>query len=527
MGAILFSPKFVSIAGLMACLFSGVVFPPSQDDASNAQQETTKPALKSTDEADQKLEDEKTDEKLFENWADPEFCLFVGGRLHGYIEPCGCTGLSTQKGGLMRRDAVRRQLIEKGWNLVCVDSGNQIRRFGAQPFVKLQTIWQSLTNVLKFDAIAFGPDDLKTSGTDLLQAMGSAMVDENPRFVGANVQWIDTDGLAVDHRIVKVGKRKVGITAVLGNEFKGKYAEDTFKILDTDEALAKVWPKMKAQRCDVNVIVVWATDTEECIRIAKKFPHFDVLISTAGGGEPTQLPEQIKVGNHVTSMIQTGTKGMYVGVVGFFPVEAGLQLRYQRVPLDGRFEDSEEMKVVFKKYQEELEIYGLDGLGIKPVDLGNKRKYVGSLACKECHPDAYDVWKNGIDGKGGPHFKATKDLTDPSERVWVKRHHDPECLSCHVTGWNPQDYYPYKTGYLKLEDELLHGNGCENCHGPGSVHIDAENGVIPAKDEYLEDMRLTLEEAKETQCFTCHDIDNSPDFKFDEYWEKIKHYEDD
>jgi hypothetical protein len=141
---------------------------------------------------------------------------------------------------------------------------------------------------------------------------------------------------------------------------------------------------------------------------------------------------------------------------------------------------------------------------------------------------------HGIDGEGGdpgPHYHATKSLVEPGERSEIPRHFDPECLSCHVTGWNPQGFYPYKTGYLQLADQLLHGNGCENCHGPGSEHVRAEEGEIDATDEQLEQfraaVRLTLERAKASACYECHDLDNSPDFQvkgaFEKYWLQIKH----
>ena len=42
----------------------------------------------------------KTYSKLFEGWAQPQAVLLLTGRQHGYIEPCGCTGLANQKGGL-------------------------------------------------------------------------------------------------------------------------------------------------------------------------------------------------------------------------------------------------------------------------------------------------------------------------------------------------------------------------------------------------------------------------------------------
>ncbi|MEZ6090871.1 MAG: hypothetical protein R3C05_23185 [Pirellulaceae bacterium] len=101
-----------------------------------------------------------------------------------------------------------------------------------------------------------------------------------------------------------------------------------------------------------------------------------------------------------------------------------------------------------------------------------------------------------------------------------------------MTGWNPQGYYPYVSGYESLEaTPHLVANGCENCHGPGSQHVAAEEGDIAADDALLEtlraSMRLPLAKARE-RCMECHDLDNSPDFHkegaFDEYWEQVKHY---
>ena len=109
---------------------------------------------------------------------------------------------------------------------------------------------------------------------------------------------------------------------------------------------------------------------------------------------------------------------------------------------------------------------------------------------------------------------------------------DPECLSCHVTGWDPQEYIRYRTGFLnkefaETEEQLslhsrLAGNQCENCHGPGSRHIE----LIEAGEEDLakKEVAVTLEEAKSI-CYRCHDSDNSPEFDFDTYWPKIEHYD--
>ncbi len=111
------------------------------------------------------------------------------------------------------------------------------------------------------------------------------------------------------------------------------------------------------------------------------------------------------------------------------------------------------------------------------------------------------------------------------------RQFDPECVSCHVTGWAPQKFFPLTRGYESLQKTpLLAGNGCENCHGPGSRHVAIEEGDLEA-DEALRlkaqrQMRLTLAKAKNQGCAVCHDLDNSPDYVkkgFEAFWEKVKH----
>ena len=88
------------------------------------------------------------------------------------------------------------------------------------------------------------------------------------------------------------------------------------------------------------------------------------------------------------------------------------------------------------------------------------------------------------------------------------------------------------TGYRSLDaTPLLVGNGCENCHGPGSDHVAAESGAVDVDQQGRNGLRfsirLTLEQAKEKHCIQCHDLDNSPDFHvqgaFEEYWEQIAH----
>jgi hypothetical protein len=183
------------------------------------------------------------------------------------------------------------------------------------------------------------------------------------------------------------------------------------------------------------------------------------------------------------------------------------------------------------EYQGRLETLGLAGLGLKASRHPSGGKFAGSKSCADCHLSATEVYENT------PHFHATDTLLhlDPP------RQFDPECLSCHATGWEPQRYFPFQSGFLGMQETpQMVGNGCENCHGPAARHVAAENGEIDVTEEELEKLRAALrlkivenEGNKEGQvfdrgkvvqmCMQCHDLDNSPDFDFQTYWPQVVH----
>jgi hypothetical protein len=471
---------------------------------------------------------------LVADWEKPIFALFITGRQHGYIEPCGCTGLTNQKGGLLRRHSTQKILLnERGWDLVSIDAGNQVRRFGQQPLIKLEKTYEAICRAMDYDVVGMGPDDLKIPSIDYAQTILNAPEGANP-FTCANVEVVDAQ-LSNKFVVIEKNGKRIGVTMVLGDEHLPDLRQASDLTVESPaDGLSKVVPQLKAARCDLNVLIAHAS-LDKCRALAKQFPHFDLLITAGGAGDPTMQPEAIKVSadGRVTSMIQVGVKGMYVGIVGYYENNGQASIKYERVALDGRFEDSPEIKKIFIDYQNDLKQLWQAGqlADIKPRLHPSGHSFVGSDACADCHDEEFVIWEDGHDGDGGPHAHATKSLTEPNERSWVLRHYDPECVSCHMTGWNPQGFYPYQTGYLDInQDDALYNNGCENCHGPGSAHIDAENNH--ADDEALLDklrsqMRVTLEEARQSACMECHDLDNSPDFvkegAFDEYWPAIEH----
>lgn len=460
------------------------------------------------------------DPDQWRKWPTPDVTLVVTGQQNGYIEPCGCTGLDRQKGGVARRFTFMKQLRDKGWSLLPIDAGNQVRRFGRQAEIKLQQSVKAM-QLMDYQAIGFGPEDLRLGVGELL-AVAAGDSPDDTMFASANVVLIDPS-LMPKFKIVEVNGIKVGITSILDPSALETQLSDDITLGPKERAAMESATLMKESGADFRVLMFFGKE-EDAKKLVQDVPGFDLVVAAGGYGEPTYQPEEIE--NARTRMIVTGNKGMYAGLVGIYKQAP---LRYARVALTHEFEDAPEMRQVMKEYQDQLRDIGLQGLGLlPPIPHGSGQKFVGTAKCAECHTTAFDIWSST------PHAVATDDIVmPPKERGDIARHFDPECLSCHVTGWNPQEYYPYESGYLTLEgSKHLHGSGCENCHGPGSEHSAAEVEGSQVSDERREELRqamiLPLEKARE-KCMTCHDLDNSPDFHEEDafedvYWPEVEHY---
>ncbi|MCE9627633.1 MAG: cytochrome c family protein, partial [Candidatus Eisenbacteria bacterium] len=87
--------------------------------------------------------------------------------------------------------------------------------------------------------------------------------------------------------------------------------------------------------------------------------------------------------------------------------------------------------------------------------------------------------------------------------VDVNRESTPECVTCHVVG------YQQSGGFHASEDAGKLGNvQCENCHGMGTQH--EALAAAPAK-------------VTEATCRSCHNSTTSPNFDFAVFQPHIVH----
>lgn len=110
--------------------------------------------------------------------------------------------------------------------------------------------------------------------------------------------------------------------------------------------------------------------------------------------------------------------------------------------------------------------------------------YVGVEACADCHSEAVAQWKTTV------HGRAYETL------VTANKQYDLSCVSCHVTGFREPG------GSEVVENEGLQSVQCEQCHGPGSLHVE---------DPSSANIRL---EAPSSVCLSCHTPEHSDTFDY-------------
>ncbi len=461
----------------------------------------------------------------YPTWPAPAAVLILSGEQHGYIEPCGCT--ENQSGGMSRRADLVQKLLDKNWPVAGLDVGGLVKRDRLQSQLKFETMLAALRD-LNYKAIGLGPEDIRLR-PDYLLSQHAPEQPDSIAFLGANVVFYESPelGTPARWRTFEHGGLKFGVTAVLGDSRRPELRQvQDVQITDAKSVLPEILQALTTEKVDLRVLLSHGS-LPEARELAKAFPAFDIILSAGGPEDPDGRPEV--VGNSV--ILNVGRKGKHAGVLAIYP-DSDPRFRFELVQLDReRFGDSPRMIEHMRYYQQRLREQEIV-LAEPPVGHPSGATFVGAKACAECHEEEFEIW--AATGHG-----SAFDSLDPAnkrhgfERLkGIPREFDPECLCCHVTGWHPQDVYRYRSGFINEEfaaDEqqkamshLLRGSGCENCHGPGSRHIELIND---GKDELaVQQVRVTPEQAQSSNgCYMCHDLDNSPKFEFETYWPKIAH----
>ncbi|MBN2590503.1 MAG: hypothetical protein JXA96_11635 [Sedimentisphaerales bacterium] len=418
------------------------------------------------------------------------FSIFYTCDTSGHIEPCGCVG--GMAGGLSRRQTYLVQ--SKPSDFLLVDAGDVTAGYRPWEILELEYILKGYEQ-MGYHAVNVGRREVLIKYDDLKN-----LKNQYSQFVSANLQGPDGKLVFEPFVVVKLSNGyRCGIIGILDDNLQEDEIGDGLTVTPPSDALSKYLPELK-KKSDYIVLLAFA-DQDKIKEIAKQFFEVDVIV----GGDVHQATSMPLKENHSILVLNTD-KGKNVGRLNVrYTSEDELKYDGEIFVIAESMERDEYLAQLVEEYKLELKERQFrplkddeEGLSaISAMRSKNADKYIGPESCEECHEKAYKIWE---ESKHANAFKALEEKND---------HYNPKCVQCHVVGYMASD------GYISQElTPKLKNVSCESCHGRGDHHVKLESD----KEVKIEQLGM-----KQTDCITCHDEENSPEFNEEEYWEKITH----
>jgi hypothetical protein len=390
--------------------------------------------------------------------------IFFSGNELSTLRPCGCAEF--QLGGFDKRSNVWKSISPD--KRLIIDTGNLLLKTSDQDLVKFDIMIQAFA-MLGYDAvnldrqeydIAAGRGYVQASSFRIITSPGSDNMDfrkelriGDDSFV-VNVLSLDPRSEPTEDIAARFGARQAGtgLNIVIYNRMFDKIDLPSFSLLDIDV-----------------VVCLSGSDTPEVLDKTRKRPL----------------------------VISVGRYGKYIGKLTVDrPLPPALELTYQAVPVGQDLPSDIALVDLYKNYQQIVKEENL--LDKYPrLPMPGTLEYVGSKSCKVCHEVEY------AQCLPMRHSIAWKTLVN------VGSQYDPECVVCHVVGLK------YQGGFTSArKTPELRNVGCEECHGPGSRHV--------------ETLGKAKTEGPKAACTDCHTLENSPKYagREGEYLSKILHWKE-
>jgi len=369
-----------------------------------------------------------------------------------------------------------------------LDNGDVNKGYGRQSELKYETAMKAMAE-MGYAASNVGEQDL-VLGLDYVKYVADFT---KAPLVSANI--IDAaDGQPVFQQFIqqqmRAGDRiaSVSVIGIISPEFKDKVEEvnPNLSIAEYDSTLEQLIGQLR-KKSDLLILLAHMSE-EEASALASRYPQFDLIIAAHSGDDPILAP--VRSGD--VPIVFEGVHGMHIGKATFAVGAGRPRLQsYSPEKLDGTFADSPRMLALLDDYQQMLKAENL--LEAYPRSEHGDAKFTGDKSCKRCH--SLSSIRYGME----KHAHAFDSI------VKKKHEYDPECVRCHTVAFG------YVGGFVTPDRTPDMKNvGCEDCHGPGSKHVEK-----PLESKY--------DKVKKEACEACHNPENSPKFKYEEYVKKINH----
>jgi hypothetical protein len=384
---------------------------------------------------------------------------------------------------------------------------------------------------MSYSVMALGPNDLAL-GTEELAPYHKPGGDP---FVVSDLRLATADGVKapyLTHRILPAGAHKVCVLSLVGPEGRPKVAG--YEILAPEAAVRAALAAAGKRGTDYGFCLVFLHfgGADQARALARTLPGVDMIASFEKNQDTYEKPEVFErdaaqaglarthvvfPGWHGKSLLlwdgQPDATGSWTTVASrreMLPVPPNVP-KGQRPP--GSDPDVWNLLIEHKRSIGEQGI--LEQMAEqRPTPTG--ASYVGNAKCDECHVSAKEVYE------ASAHSAAWKSLVKREEHDgWPVTKH-PDCVSCHVIGFGE------KSGFVNAaKTPHLLDVGCEACHGPGSIHVEAarpwQGKKMTAAERAALKEKSKLVPAGPPTCIRCHDFEQSPGFDYQVNWELIKH----
>ena len=411
---------------------------------------------------------------------EPEILKIIySSNLDGELEPCGCT-IEGDLGGIQRRVTVIDQYREQSPELILISGGGLLDTYFGEAHIKNNYILKGL-GLLSYDAIGVQWRDL-AFGTQLLG-------NSNLPFVSSNYP---TDNFVRSKLIVR-NNIEVNFFSLLDPTMY-PLMHDKEKFDDFTSSLTK---QLKAAKKKQQITLLTTTAPETWLVEHVGLSYVDILVKPL---KREEYKEPTFIGG--TIVLHPGARGMRLGsaVVSIKKNEVDV-IKHEILELSAKIPEPSRMSDWYKRYNEDVKKNFERVTLLDSQAEAEGQFYLGQGTCKTCHSAIADK------------LASTKHSHAYASLQRVDKAFDPECVECHVVGFNKPGGFISSAHTPHLADVQ-----CENCHGNAAEKSSQLHSSNP-----FENKQGLVKHSPQEVCQQCHNHNHSPSFEFKEYWPKIMH----
>jgi hypothetical protein len=407
-----------------------------------------------------------------------EVLIIYTGNLIGELKPCGCAKEEDQ-GGIERRMQYLIDTRKTHPHTLLLDTGDHFKDPTRQGKLKAETLLTA-TEKMKYDAVALGDRDL---------VYGSQFLKDRTHipWIAGNMTINEFEPASLRIKTFSDGL-KVGILAVVDPDLF--YNHVGLRIKNPKQTVINQVTRLKeTEKPDLIVLLTHAK--RETALAYLDLEGIDVVINGHIVSE-SDVIDMAPVRKNGKLFVQSSPRGQKMGELRVqVDYEGNKSIKQKMVKLDSSIKFDPEMVKLYEHYNKQVEAMFFETLASRR-NKGGESVYAGDTVCKNCHPAEHAVWAKSRHGRAYSTLRK------------INKAFDPECLVCHVVGFN------LPGGFIsELDTPNLKNVQCEVCHGSGREHASAPTSGFGNK-------------AKEA-CKQCHVKNHSPRFNYAKYWPKIKH----